>query len=69
MYSDTATARCTAQKTMTFTGPHFYLGLIQIALVASYVLIDAYAAGRNAIADRIAIWLIGAFLLMYKTGE
>ena len=69
MYSDTATARCTAQKTMIFTGPHFYLGLIQIALVAAYVLIAVYAAGRNAIADRIVIWFIGAFLLMYKTGE
>ena len=69
MYSNTATARCTAQKTMIFTGPHFYLGLIQIALVAAYVLIAVYAAGRNAIADRIVIWFIGAFLLMYKTGE
>ena len=47
MYSDTATARCTAQKTMIFTGPHFYLGLIQIALVAAYVLIAVYAAGTE----------------------
>ena len=54
---------------MIFTGEHYYLGLIQIALVAAYVLIAVYAAGRNAIADRIVIWFIGAFLLMYKTGE
>lgn len=54
---------------MIFTAPHYYLGVIQLALVAAYVLIAVFVAGRNRVLDRAVIWLIGAYLLLYKTWE
>ena len=54
---------------MIFTGPHYYLGLIQAALIVLQALSARFLAGRNKRADRIAIWVIGAYLLMYKMQE
>ena len=54
---------------MIFSGPHYYLGLIQVALAVCYVLLGVFAAGRNKWVDRIAAWVIGAYLLMYKSWE
>ena len=54
---------------MIFSGPHYYLGLIQAALAVCYVLLGVFAAGRNKWVDRIAAWVIGAYLLLYKSWE
>lgn len=54
---------------MIFTGAHYYFGIIQAALIVVHVLVGIFVAGRNRYFDRLAVWVIGAYLLFYKMWE
>lgn len=54
---------------MIFSGPHYYFGLIQAALVIVEILAARFLVGKNKTADRIIVWLIGAYFLFYKSWE
>lgn len=54
---------------MIFTGSYWYYGIIQFGLVAVEVLLAVFWVGRNKTFDRIAMWLIAAYLLCYKFDE
>lgn len=54
---------------MIFTGEHYYLGLIQAALIVVHILLGVFVAGKNRCFDRLVVWVIGAYLLFYKMWE
>lgn len=54
---------------MIFTGEHWTYGVVQAAIIAAQVLLAVFVVGKNRTFDRIAMWVIAVFLLMYKLDE
>lgn len=45
------------------------MGLIQAALLVVEVLTARFLTGKNRLAERIAVWVLGAYFLFYKSWE
>lgn len=54
---------------MIFTGEHWAYGVVQAAIIAAQVLLVLFIVGRNRVFDRLAMWAIALFLVLYKLDE
>lgn len=54
---------------MIFTGEHWIFGAVQAAVIAAQVLFLLFVVGKNRVFDRVAMWTIALFLVLYKLDE